>query len=365
MGEVYRARDGRLGREVALKVLPAGVASEPDRLARFEQEARAASALNHPNIVTIYEIGRADGVSYIAMELVDGQTAGGLIAGGPMPARRLVHFASQVAEGLAKAHTAGIVHRDLKPENLMLSRDGFVKILDFGLAKLATPSPDSLTGAATAGAPQTGAGVVLGTISYLSPEQASGRALDFRSDQFAFGSVLYEMLIARHRASTARDRQVCPGDEHARPGEIALRDGVAHGDVHEGAVGPDVADGREPRVESRPGVGDRLEGSIRRGGLQLGERVGVVDVVADEVRMAIDEAGEDRQRGKVGDLRAGGNGRSRAHGANTALLDHDDRVGDDGPRLRVDQMPGPDRDDLRRRLGRAERGGHADEEQGA
>ena len=206
MGEVYRARDGRLGRDVALKVLPSGVASEPERLARFEQEARAASALNHPNIVTIYEIGRADGVSYIAMELVDGQTAGGLIAGGPMPARRVLHFASQAAEGLAKAHTAGIVHRDLKPENLMLSRDGFVKILDFGLAKLATPSSDSVTGAATAGAAQTGAGVVLGTISYMSPEQASGRELDFRSDQFAFGSVLYEMLTGRrpfHAASSA------------------------------------------------------------------------------------------------------------------------------------------------------------------
>ncbi|MDQ5857112.1 MAG: serine/threonine protein kinase, partial [Acidobacteriota bacterium] len=139
MGEVYRARDRRLGREVALKVLPADLSADVDRLARFEQEARSASALNHPNIVTIHEIGRHDETSYISMELVDGKTLRELVAAGPMPIRRLLGISAQVAEGLAKAHAAGIVHRDLKPENVMVSKDGFVKILDFGLAKLVEP----------------------------------------------------------------------------------------------------------------------------------------------------------------------------------------------------------------------------------
>src|SRR5690242_18516269 len=141
MGEVYRARDTRLSREVAIKVLPAAVASDPDRRLRFEQEARSASALNHPNILTIYDVGSADGTVYIAMELVEGKTLRELISGGePLPMRRLLDVATQTAEGLAKAHGAGIVHRDLKPENLMVSRDGFVKILDFGLAKLIEPA---------------------------------------------------------------------------------------------------------------------------------------------------------------------------------------------------------------------------------
>ena len=136
---MYRAKDARLSREVAVKVLPAELAGDTERLARFEQEARSASALNHPNIVTIYEVGSAEGVSYIAMELVDGKTLRDLVAPGPIPARRLLPIAAQVADGLAKAHESGIVHRDLKPENVMVNRDGFVKILDFGLAKLAAP----------------------------------------------------------------------------------------------------------------------------------------------------------------------------------------------------------------------------------
>ncbi|HTR01753.1 MAG TPA: protein kinase, partial [Thermoanaerobaculia bacterium] len=207
MGEVYRARDARLGRDVALKVLPRGLAADTERLARFEQEARSASALNHPNIVTIYEIGCEDGVSYIAMELVEGDTVGELVASGPLPARRVLQIALQIAEGLAKAHAAGIVHRDLKPENLMVSRDGFVKILDFGLAKLATEKREDMTSAPTMGGPKTGSGVILGTIAYMSPEQASGASVDFRSDQFAFGSVLYEMVTGRRpfRAATSAE----------------------------------------------------------------------------------------------------------------------------------------------------------------
>ena len=198
MGEVYRARDPRLGREVALKVLSSELSSDRDHLARFDQEARSASALNHPNIVTVYEIGSADSVSYIAMELVEGRTLREHLVEGPIPAKRLLAIASQVADGLAKAHGAGIVHRDLKPENVMVSRDGFVKILDFGLAKLATATPEGLSQARTAAQP-TRPGIVMGTVGYMSPEQASGRPLDFRTDQFSLGSILYEMVTG-HRA---------------------------------------------------------------------------------------------------------------------------------------------------------------------
>jgi Tol biopolymer transport system component len=192
MGEVYRARDPRLGREVAIKVLPEALAADRDRLARFEQEARAASALNHPNIVTIHEIGREGETAFIAMELVDGKTVRELSAAGAMPVRKVLGIAAQVAEGLAKAHGAGIVHRDLKPENVMVSKDGFVKILDFGLAKLVEPESGA-SAMPTLVQPETHPGTVMGTVGYMSPEQASGEPLDFRSDQFSFGSMLYEM----------------------------------------------------------------------------------------------------------------------------------------------------------------------------
>jgi predicted ATPase len=197
MGEVYRALDNRLKREVAIKILPTELASSSERLQRFEHEARAASALNHPNIVTIYEIGRADSILYISMELVDGMSLREVATSGPVPLRKLLSIGSQIAEGLAKAHGAGIVHRDLKPENLMLSRDGFVKILDFGLAKLVTPPSGEGSNVPTTGGDSTAAGVILGTVGYMSPEQASGRAVDFRSDQFALGAVLYELATGR------------------------------------------------------------------------------------------------------------------------------------------------------------------------
>ncbi|MGH9369050.1 MAG: protein kinase domain-containing protein [Thermoanaerobaculia bacterium] len=193
MGEVYRARDTRLAREAAIKVLPADLAGDGERRARFEQEARAASALNHPNILTVYDIGDADGSLYIAMEYVEGRTLRELLASGPVPVRKLLGIAAQVADGLAKAHAAGIVHRDLKPENVMVNKDGFAKILDFGLAKLAIPSDDGGSQLATMAGPGTRPGVVLGTVGYMSPEQASGQPLDFRSDQFALGAILYEM----------------------------------------------------------------------------------------------------------------------------------------------------------------------------
>ncbi|HEY6148849.1 MAG TPA: serine/threonine-protein kinase, partial [Thermoanaerobaculia bacterium] len=194
MGEVYLGRDLRLRREVALKVLPQELSQDPSRLARFEQEARSASALNHPNIVTIYEIGREGDTPYIAMELVDGKTLRELCAGGPMPIRKILAAAAQVAEGLAKAHGAGIVHRDLKPENLMVSRDGFVKILDFGLAKLTEADSGGVSAMPTLARPETHPGTVLGTVGYMSPEQASGQSVDFRSDQFSLGSILYELV---------------------------------------------------------------------------------------------------------------------------------------------------------------------------
>ncbi len=195
MGEVYRARDGRLGREVAVKVLPEAVAADPERLRRFEQEARAASALNHPNIVTIYDVGRTDGVSWIAMELVDGSSLRQVLADGALPTKRALSIGTQIAEGLSKAHDSGIVHRDLKPENVMVTSEGLVKILDFGLAKLAPEVPEgSQVGTATQ---QTEAGVVMGTVGYMSPEQATGRAVDQRSDQFALGAILYEMSTGK------------------------------------------------------------------------------------------------------------------------------------------------------------------------
>jgi Tol biopolymer transport system component len=198
MGEVYRARDARLERSVALKVLPESLSIEKERLSRFEKEARSASALNHPNIVTIYEVGTSDGTSYIAMELVEGKTLRELLHAGALPLRRLLPLAAQMADGLAKAHEAGIVHRDLKPENVMVTRDGLVKILDFGLAKL-TQSGEEVAGESELPTmtKATEPGTILGTVGYMSPEQASGRQLDARSDQFSFGSILYELATGK------------------------------------------------------------------------------------------------------------------------------------------------------------------------
>jgi len=218
MGEVYRAQDARLDRSVAIKILPAAFSADSDRLHRFEQEARSASALNHPNIVTIYERGQDGSTYYIAMELVEGKTLRELLVAGLLPIRKAIEIAAQVAEGLAKAHEAGIAHRDLKPGNLMVSHDGFVKILDFGLAKLASTSGE-LSEIRTMSAWQTRPGLVLGTVQYMSPEQASGGRLDFRSDQFSFGLVLYEMVTGKHpfQRSTAAETLVAILREQAEP----------------------------------------------------------------------------------------------------------------------------------------------------
>jgi serine/threonine protein kinase len=196
MGEVYRARDTRLGREIALKVLPDDVAADPTRRQRFEQEARAASALNHPNILAIYDFGSENGMVYMVSELVDGESLRNGIDRGPLNVRKFLDIAVQFADGLAAAHAGGIVHRDLKPENVMVAREGRVKILDFGLAKQTPLAPRGDTDA-TVTVLKTQAGVILGTISYMSPEQARGETVDFRSDQFSLGLVLYELLTGK------------------------------------------------------------------------------------------------------------------------------------------------------------------------
>jgi serine/threonine-protein kinase len=192
MGEVLKAKDTRLQRTVAIKVLPSELASDAERRGRFEREAHAASALNHPNITTVLDIGEDDGTHYIVMELVEGKTLRELLDEGPLSTKKMLPLATQVAEGLAKAHSAGIVHRDLKPENLMVTDDGLVKILDFGLAKLMPQGSDEGSEAPTE-TRVTQEGVYLGTVPYMSPEQAAGRRVDYRSDQFSLGSILYEM----------------------------------------------------------------------------------------------------------------------------------------------------------------------------
>src|SRR5437667_1795626 len=213
MGEVYLAGDEQLHRKVALKVLPVDVASHPDRMRRFKQEATAAAALNHPNIANIYEVGEHNGIHFIAMEFIDGHTLRDLIHGRQADLAKLLRYLQHVAEGLAKAHAAGIVHRDLKPDNIMVTREGHAKILDFGLAKLIEPqhisqtSPQGVSEVATAILQQhSKPGVVLGTVGYMSPEQAQGRVneIDHRSDIFSFGCILYE-AITRRKAFAGKD----------------------------------------------------------------------------------------------------------------------------------------------------------------
>ena len=197
MGDVYRAFDPTLRRPLAIKVLRGSASADPERLRRFEKEARSASALNHANILTIYEVGSVDGLPYIAMELVDGLTLRQTLRSGPLLTRRALQLAAQAAGGLAEAHAAGIIHRDLKPENIMMTRDGRVKIVDFGLAKLIPPEAIDEMTTRSDESWSTEAGKILGTVGYMSPEQAKGQPLDFRSDQFACGAILYEVATGR------------------------------------------------------------------------------------------------------------------------------------------------------------------------
>jgi predicted ATPase len=228
MGEVYRAHDAHLGRSVAIKILPAEFSADHDRLNRFEREARSASALNHPNIVTIYDLGRDGATHYIAMELIEGQTLRELLLAGALPVRKVLEIATQVAEGLAKAHEAGLAHRDLKPENLMVSQDGFIKILDFGLAKHTSPQAEA-SAMRTVSELQTRPGGILGTVPYMSPEQARGDRLDFRSDQFSFGLVLYEMVSGKRafKRNTAAETMTAILREQVEPVAVQNPDAPA------------------------------------------------------------------------------------------------------------------------------------------
>ena len=224
MGEVYRARDPRLGREVAIKVLPSSLSQNVDRLARFEKEARTTGTLNHPNVLAIYDVGSDGGVPFLVTELLTGETLRERIDGGSLTRRKALEFAAQIADGLAAAHGKNIIHRDLKPDNVFITRDGHVKILDFGLAKLTEPDPtDSIsTESPTEGL--TAAGMVVGTPGYMSPEQLHGGSVDLRSDIFSFGIMLYEMIsgqrpfvgatTAEVAASIMRDDPVPLSGEH-------------------------------------------------------------------------------------------------------------------------------------------------------
>ena len=194
MGVVYRAHDSKLSRDVAIKVLSQHLAGDPVALERLQREARTLASASHPNILSVFDLGTSDGLTYIVMELLDGHTLRTLLGDGPLPIRKAVDYAIQIAQGLGAAHDRGITHRDLKPDNLFVTRDGRVKILDFGLARQnAALGTDETTALARGTAP----GTVLGTVGYMSPEQVQGKPADARSDIFSFGAVLYEMLAGR------------------------------------------------------------------------------------------------------------------------------------------------------------------------
>jgi eukaryotic-like serine/threonine-protein kinase len=280
MGEVYRARDTRLGREVAIKVLPAQHTGDALRRQRFLREAQAISALNHPNIVTLFDVGESGGVSYLVMEHVHGRTLDQLIPRGGLRLAETLRIALQIADGLAQAHAAGILHRDLKPANVIVTEDGTAKLLDFGLAKLA--QQEELAPVSTDGSTQsvlspvaqdTVAGTILGTVAYMSPEQAQGKALDERSDTFSFGAVLYEMVTGRRAfqgdsapAIRGRDCRRAALATRACPGHPA---GSREGHPAVSAQGPRAS---FPRHLRREGRAARAEGRLRLAGLEERDR---------------------------------------------------------------------------------------------
>jgi serine/threonine protein kinase len=218
MGEVYRARDSKLQRDVAVKVLPERLAGNDSALARFEREARIVAALSHPNILAIHDRGQEGATAYAVMELLDGQSLREELHGGPLPPRKAAAYAAQAAEALAAAHERGIVHRDLKPENLFVTRDGRLKVLDFGLARQEPPTGVPLTSESPTLVRQTDPGTVIGTVGYMSPEQVRGEAVDHRSDVFSLGCVLYEMLSGRQRCRRDDDGHPARGHGSARGG---------------------------------------------------------------------------------------------------------------------------------------------------
>lgn len=220
MGEVYRARDLKLDRTVALKILPEAMSVDEERMRRFVREAKAASALNHPNVAHIYEIGEADGVSFIAMEYVDGQTLAAKIDGEPLETDEIVEIGAQIADALDEAHGKGITHRDIKPANVMLTPRGQVKMLDFGLAKIARPTEQSVAGDIITMA-KTAPGVVMGAVPYMSPEQALGREADHRSDLFSLGVALYEMATGRMPFPGSNPSEILDRILHSQPEAMA------------------------------------------------------------------------------------------------------------------------------------------------
>jgi hypothetical protein len=249
MGEVYRARDSRLKRDVAIKVLPAGLARDPDRIARFEREARAAGGLNHPNIVAVYEVGRHDDTYWIATELVGGEPLAKVIERGPLAVPKVLEIATQIADGLSAAHAAGIVHRDLKPANIMVTRDGRVKILDFGLALRQRTSQDSTT------MDMTGEGTVMGTAGYMSPEQVRGETVDHRSDLFSFGVILYEILGGKRAFAGASSVEVMHAILKEEPGELPATVPPAFGRIVRRCLEKD----RERRFQTAADLGFALQ----------------------------------------------------------------------------------------------------------
>jgi eukaryotic-like serine/threonine-protein kinase len=218
MGEVYRARDLQLNREVAIKVLPNLVKTDPDRLARFEIEAKAAGALNHPNILSVYQMGTYDGAPYLVCELLEGKTLAESLRRGPLPIRQAIQFGIQIAHGLSAAHEKGIVHRDLKPENLFVTKDGRIKILDFGLAKVIPPKEGISNLASTV----TRIGIAMGTVGYMSPEQVRGQSVDQRTDIFAFGAILYEMVMGKRSFLKATEADTVSAILNEEPPPISL-----------------------------------------------------------------------------------------------------------------------------------------------
>jgi Tol biopolymer transport system component len=220
MGEVYRARDTRLNRSVAIKVLPHAIADDPGRMARFEQEARSIAALNHPNILAIYDVGVENGTSYLVMELLEGETLHERLQRGALPVRKAVEIGTQIAYGLAAAHERGIIHRDLKPENIFLTKDGHVKLLDFGLAKDQSGSGNGISASSAALTMRTAPGVVMGTAPYMAPEQVRGEMVDYRADIFGFGAVLYEMLTGKRAFAAASPVEAMNAILNSDPPEI-------------------------------------------------------------------------------------------------------------------------------------------------
>jgi serine/threonine protein kinase len=258
MGEVFRARDTRLNRDVALKVLPHAFSSDPERLGRFQQEAEAVAALNHPNIVALFDVGEQNGTRYIVSELLEGGNLREKLNAGPLPLRRVQDYALQIAHGLAAAHGKGIIHRDLKPENIFISKDGHAKILDFGLARqnLLAMSAEA---DATVAAPQTTPGMMLGTVGYMSPEQVKGEAADERSDIFSFGAVLHEMLggeRAFKRDSTAETMRAILKEE---PPELTSTPGRLISPGHERITRRCLEKDPEQRFQSARDVAFALE----------------------------------------------------------------------------------------------------------